>query len=69
MLLFNLILLFLLLSSSNSVFSFKCQLPNQWAGNWYQNKDIDILSINQTNFINRGICVEQKEDKFIFYDK
>ena len=46
-----------------------CQLPIQWSGNWYQNKDVDLMSINRTHFISRGACIEQKEDKFVFYDR
>lgn len=47
----------------------KCQLPLFWTGNWYLNKYLDLMNINRTIFINRGICIEHQEDKFIFYDR
>ena len=68
---FLLLLLFLFnFVFSSSTTNIKCKpLPSHWTGNWYQNKDIDYLNINQTNFINHGNCVEQKEDKFVFYNR
>ncbi len=46
-----------------------CQLPVHWSGKWYQSKDSDLLSINRTNFINRGSCIEHRQDKYIFYER
>lgn len=45
-----------------------CHLPISWSGKWYQSKDSDLLHINKTNFINRGSCIEQKQDKYLFYE-
>jgi hypothetical protein len=45
-----------------------CYLPNTWYGKWYQGKDIELTNINRTHFLNRGTCIEQRQDKFIFYD-
>ena len=61
--------MFILLLFYNLTIVLACQLPTQWTGNWYQNKDLDLLSINRTTFINRGTCIEHKEDKFVFYDR
>ncbi|CAF0712059.1 unnamed protein product [Brachionus calyciflorus] len=59
--------IFLFLIFINKIYS-SCHLPHQWTGKWYQSKDIDLLSINRTNFINRGVCIEHKQDKFMFYE-
>jgi len=57
------------ITSTTTIINKKCQLPVQWTGgNWYQGNK-DYLNINRTNFINHGICIEQKEDKYIFYNR
>ena len=61
-------IVFLLVSLAlDRVDSSQCMLPPQWSGKWYLSKN-DILSINQTHFINKGQCVESKQDKFVFYE-
>jgi hypothetical protein len=45
-----------------------CHLPSNWSGKWYQSKDSDLLNITRTSFINRGTCIEHKQDKYIFYE-
>jgi hypothetical protein len=45
-----------------------CKLPQQWSGKWYMGKDTDLMTIDKTTFINKGICIENKEDKFLFYE-
>lgn len=55
-------------SSGNAGNNNNCQLPVQWLGVWYQNKDVDLMHINQTSFLNRGTCIEHKEDKYMFFD-
>ena len=46
-----------------------CSLPNEWSGKWYQSKYTELMSINRTSFIGRGECIENRLDKFIFYEK
>jgi len=45
-----------------------CHLSQHWSGKWYQSKDMGELGINRTHFLNRGVCVEHKQDKFLFYE-
>jgi hypothetical protein len=52
-----------------SVAAGACQLPVNWHGKWYQSKDAELLSISRTSFLNRGACIEQRQDKFIFYER
>lgn len=46
-----------------------CNLPQQWSGKWFQSKEMDLMSINRTSFLNRGLCLDQKQDKFLFYER
>lgn len=46
-----------------------CHLPQQWSGKWFQSKEMDSMSINKTSFLNRGLCLDQKQDKFLFYER
>ena len=57
-------LIFLKYVQANSL----CDLPEDWSGKWYQGKHMDTLTINQTHFINKGQCIENKQDKFLFYE-
>ena len=61
---FVLINIFILINHVESL----CHLPTNWSGKWYQSKDSDLLQINKTNFINRGSCIEHKQDKYLFYE-
>ncbi|RNA21621.1 hypothetical protein BpHYR1_038337 [Brachionus plicatilis] len=61
-------LIIFLLVFINKVTS-RCHLPDQWTGKWYQSNGIDLLNINKTNFMNRGICIEHNQDKFLFFEK
>lgn len=42
-----------------------CQLPQTWAGRWYQaNKE--PIRVTNTEISDKGICRDQKGDKFLF---
>lgn len=45
-----------------------CLLPSDWHGYWYQQKYSNLATINRTNFLNKGICLYHKQDKYLFYE-
>lgn len=42
-----------------------CQLPQTWAGKWTQSKDKESVRITNTEISDKGICRDQKGDKFL----
>lgn len=46
-----------------------CNLPVDWYGKWYQSKYTDLKTINRLSFIDRGQCIESRQDKYILYEK
>jgi hypothetical protein len=54
------------------IFSIKvnslCTLPQIWSGKWYMSKETDLMTIDKTTFVNKGVCIENVEDKFLFYE-
>ena len=45
-----------------------CTLPQIWSGKWYMSKETDLMTIDKTTFVNKGVCIENVEDKFLFYE-
>ena len=44
-------------------------MPVDWYGKWYQSKYTDVQTIGRLNFIDRGECIESRQDKYVFYEK
>ncbi len=65
----NLIFILTCVTLNSILTAATCNLPTQWAGKWYQSKYTELRTIDSKNFINRGECTENKQDKYIFYEK
>lgn len=64
----NLLRIVFMLANALTI-SATCTLPNEWYGKWYQSKYTDLKTISRTSFLQKGQCVQSRQDKFIFHEK
>lgn len=47
----------------------ECEFPAQWSGRWFQSGVSHYITINTTNIVTKGECVQNVSDKFLIEDR